>query len=194
MALLIPNVSGFNISDVRAALKTVLEAAAPKATVHKEWKLEVDPVSSLGKTTGGMNGKEDHGSFVHSFMIGLSDDTENAGEGGTYATVGGGTSDYNLTFAVWGFFDYKSWRVAFGTNTVVADASPEKNAVAFAEDEWRKYKAYCRLNPTLDLASGRVRYVFPPRLESLDKHPFSNGKEILVLQSTLIVRVRESYA
>jgi hypothetical protein len=194
MPLIIPNLVGFDWRDVRLALKASVEAIAPDANVHAEWKLEFDPNSSLGKVTGGMKGKNTHSTFVHSFMMGLTGEREVGNESGTFATVGGGTCDYILTFALWGFYDYKSWRVRFGSSEVVADNSVEKNATAFAEHERRALKAMFRMNPTLGSEAGRIRYVFPPVLENMDNAPFSNGEKILVVQNSVDVRVRESFA
>lgn len=194
MALIIPNLTGFEWRDVRLLLKAAIEAIAPNANVSPEWKLEFDPTSQLGKVTGGMKGKNAHSSFVHSYMIGLTGENQITGDNGTYSTVGGGTSDYILTFAVWGFFDYKSWRVKFGTSTAIDDDSVERNATAFAEYERRAFEGVCRMNPNLNDPSGRIRYVFPPVLDNMDNAPFSNGAKVLIVQNTVQVRVRESFA
>lgn len=193
-ALVQPNLDGFEWRDVRFALKAAIELIAPKARVHTEWKLDFDPNTSLGKVSAGMNGVDTHSGFVHSFMMGLTGEDEVRSDGGTFATIGGGTCDYILTFALWGFYDYKSWRVAFGESTAIADNSVERNATAFAEYERRALKGVVRMNPTLGSDSGRIRYVFPPVLENMDNAPFSNGHKILIVQNSVQVRVRESFA
>jgi hypothetical protein len=192
--LVSPNLEGFEWKDVRLALKAAIEKVCPDANVQSEWKLEFDPQTSIGKYVGAiMNGKNTHSSFVHSWHIGLSQETPLTNESGNETTIGGGTVEYDLTFALWGLFDYKSWRVKFGTTQVVGDNSSEQNATAFSEHEVRAIKAVLRVNPTIGLNTGRVRGAYPLALENSDNHPFSNGNQIIVAQTSVRVRVRESF-
>lgn len=193
MTLITPTTAGFEWRDIRRALKDCIALIAPDATVHSEWKLELEPQSSLGKVTPLMKGIGAHADFVHCWIIGLQQEAENTTDR-VNNTIGGSTVDYDLSFAVWGFFDYKSWRVQFATSDVVADNASEQNATDFAESETRKLLAVLRANPTLGLNTGRVRYVYPLEIETMDTHPFSNGKTLIVVQTTVRVRVRESYA
>lgn len=194
MTLIAPNLTGFSWKDVRAALADCIRLADPLATVHREWKLEFDPPSGLGRATALMNGVGDHATFAHCWMIGLASQRENTNEAGVPNTVGGATADYNLTFATWGFFDYGSWRTRAFSQVAIADDSAELNVTDFAEAATRAITAVLRVNPQLGLNSGRVRYAYPPELENADSHAFAGGKNLIVIQNSITVRVRESFA
>jgi len=193
MALNNPNLAGFEWRDARRGLKDCIELIAPNATVESEWKLEFDPATGLGRVTPQMKGKNGHAAFVHSWFIGFMGTTPIT-TNGVENTIGGMTVDYIANFAVWGFFDYLSWRVEFGTNTPITDGSANKNATAFAEAETRALMAVLRANPTLGLNTGRIRHAYPLEIENSDTHPYSDGKVLIVVMTKVGLRIRESFA
>lgn len=189
--IIIPTVGQFEYRSVRQGIARLLSAAAPLASVHEEWKLEFDPASSLGKVTALLMGVGAHEDFVHSWMIGLENEQPITGEGGDDRYIGGSTSEYLLTFAVWGFFDYKGWRATFNDGAILATGAAE-NATAAAENEARRIKAFVRANPSLTLADNRAT-AQPFGVNNMDIHGFSAGNQIIVVQGSLRVRVRESF-
>lgn len=198
MALTVPTTSGFEIKYVRKAIRALVQAAAPLASVHAEWKLEFDG-ENIPRSTNNLKGIGDHSEFVHSWMIGLANETPITTEDGVDRYVGGRTSEYILGFAVWGFFEYKGWRGQFIDGAEIApdsadpEADEEGNATAFAEKEHRAIKAFVRANPRLDLTTRGIE-ARPFALDNADVHGFSNGNRILVMQGSLNVKIKESFA
>lgn len=196
MALVQPDLDGFQIKHVRKALRLLILAAAPQATVHVEWKLEFD-TAGLGKITNNLKGQGDHAEFVHCWMIGLENETPET-VNGVDRYGGKSKSIYVLSFAVWGFFEYRGWRSQFGDGTAVAEtdendptAIEDENTTDFAEREHRSIKGFIRKNPRLDLEYNIQ--AMPFAVSNQDVYGFSGGQKVLVLQGSQSVRVKENF-
>lgn len=200
MALNVPVLNRFEIKFVRKAVRDLITAAAPLATVHRDWRLELN--DGIGRYTNDLKGKGDHSGLAHCWMIGVSSEVPITTDTGHDRYVGGYTSEYILNLAVWGFFEWAGWQTVFGNDpqavapdSAAPDAVEDSNAIGFSEKEHRAIKGYVRANPNLDLTfvGGNVS-AFPFRIDDANIHNFSNKKRVLVLQGSLPVRVKESFA
>lgn len=179
MPIVVPAPPDFKIGTARRALKDILEAVAPTATVHKSWCFKVDAAGRvadvaalLGKKT---TADED---VVHCWMIGIEGDDFVRDSQGNLPVVGGNEIDYLYNLAVWGFFDFMLGTEARDSQDIV-------------EEESELAKATVLANPWLGLDNpAGLREVKPLYFPTIDVHPFPDGRDVHVAQGTMQIRIQ----
>lgn len=161
---------------IREAVGDMVELACPDARIHREWVLEFDPQSGLGKVTSLL--RKESGVDVgkaHAWVVGFNSTSLDRGPTGNFEFVGGDKFHYNLVLDIWGFFDYA------GIN----------NSWDVAEQEARRITATIFCNPTLGIENIFIARAEPPEFVQGDVVPFSEGENLIVMQGQMLVRVLE---
>lgn len=166
-------------AEIRAGIDACVALAAPNARRHKEWVLEFDPITGLGKIITLLRklDAEGNGGNVHAWVVGVGSMTLQRGQNGDFEYIGGKAYDYWLNFDIWGFWNY---------------GGLESGSWEIAEAETRLVVATIYRNPTLGLENQWLRRAEPPDFAQLDIVPFSEGENLIVAQGQMRVLVGEN--
>lgn len=182
--IVIPRPPALPFYRVREAIARLIRAVAPAARVNDEWLLKFDLTASVAPIT--VQTVEDAAdprdlSHVHSWMVGVDAIDYVRLENGQVMQVGGGEYDYNVTFAVWGFFDYQLAREINGQQV---------SSQRVAEEEVDLVAAVVAANQTLALDDDTgLRSVGVLSFSPLDVVSFSDGVDVHVAQGSMVVRI-----
>jgi hypothetical protein len=180
--LVVPAPLEFEISDARRALKTMLEAIAPHATVHHSWQFRVDTAGRVTNIAALLGKKQTADEkVVHCWMIGVEGDDYVRDAQNNLPIVGADQIEYLYNLAVWGFFDF-----ALGTST------SDSQDIVDRETELAKAIVVLNLKDLgLDNPVG-LREVKPLYFPTIDVHPFGDGRDVHVAQGAMQIRIERT--
>lgn len=175
----VKNVPFLSWGEVRTGIYNCVALAAPNSRIHKEWVLEFDPQTGLGKVTTLLRQLSgEHKGRVRSWVIGLGNTDLQRGQNGETEYIGTHGFDYWVNFDIWGFFDYDG----IGTG-----------AWEIAENESRLITATIARNRSLGINNQLLRMAEPPVFLQGDITPFSEGENVIVMQGQMRVKISEVF-
>jgi hypothetical protein len=182
--VLIPLEAAADWDVVRVAAMRVVRTLAPRARCHDDWPLGFDIGKSVAPITVrpedvAVESNQDVGK-VHSWMIGLERAVPVRNANGDPPVIGGGELEYDVTFALWGYFQTT---LSLPDGRLAQDIA-EREAAFVGVGLWMNH----RLAMDPPQVEG-VSKVFPVEFGDMDKHPFSDGVDVFVPQGSLTVRV-----
>lgn len=178
---IVPPPPNFAIKAARRQLKVLIEAAAPAARVYATWVLKSQ--AYLGGDVSDLLGKKDGADkdIVHAWMIGVETLDFVRGRDGEPPVIGGQEIDWIYDLAVWGFFDYKLGTSEASGQDEVDDETSLVAATVFV-NKWLG----------LDPVAG-LREVRPLWFPSIDVHPFGEGRDVVVAQGKMQIRIQQTF-